>query len=392
MIDPKYDIEHALHERKAGLIAGVDEAGRGPLAGPVVAAVVILSNDSDYSAFAGINDSKQLSESTREQMYERIIQHAYAYSVAQASPREIDAINIRRASLLAMKRAVEKLPKPPGYVLVDGRDYPEITLSGEAVIKGDARCLCVGAASIIAKVVRDRIMVALDREHPAYGFAQHKGYPTEYHRAAVQIFGACKEHRTKYGPVQENLLACDPTPAFQSFMKQVAPCKQIDALMAIGNQIEASRLDTIEASYLQQRCKYRLEALKQASKKISTLRKGKRGENVAARLLEDNGYAIWERNYKIRGGEIDLIVNRGMLIVFVEVKTRTSDKFGAPLESITKRKAQTMIRTAERYLFDRDLLHGWDIRYDVISVYTPKGEAPQIEHIEDAFRVEEELR
>lgn len=391
MIDEKYEIEFALHENDVGLIAGVDEAGRGPLAGPVVAAAVILSKDGDYSAFAGINDSKQLSESARDQMYERIIQHAHAYSVAQATPREIDAINIRKASLLAMKRAVEKLDPPPDYVLVDGRDYPEITLPGEAVIKGDARCLGVGAASIIAKVVRDRIMVALDREHPAYGFAQHKGYPTEYHRTALQIFGACKEHRTKYGPVKEHLLACDPSLAFQSFMKEIDPCKQLDVLMAIGNQVEASRLDAIETSYLQQRCKHRLESLKQASKKISTLRKGKRGENVAARLLEDSGYAIWERNYKIRGGEIDLIVNKGTQIVFVEVKARTTQEYGSPLESITLKKKSSVIRAAERYLYDRDLLHGWDIRYDVVSVFTPKGAAPQTEHIEDAFRVEAEL-
>ncbi|MBZ0255149.1 ribonuclease HII, partial [bacterium] len=307
MIDPKYDIEHALHERKVGLIAGVDEAGRGPLAGPVVAAAVILSKDGDYSAFAGINDSKQLSESAREQMYERIIQNAYAYAVGQATPREIDAINIRRASLLAMKRAVEKLLHPPDYVLVDGRDYPELNAPGEAVIKGDARCLCVGAASIIAKVVRDRIMVALDLEHPQYVFALHKGYPTEYHRNAVKIFGPCKEHRTKYGPVQENLFASEPTPAFLSVYNEINQCKDHDTLTKIFAEIESKEFDALETHYLKQRCKYFVDEYKQKNPKTKhKTRKGKRGEDIAAHYLQKKGYSIWERNYRVRGGEIDL--------------------------------------------------------------------------------------
>ncbi len=391
MIDGSYEIELALHERGAGPIAGADEAGRGPLAGPVVAAAVVLSVDGDYGAFAGVNDSKQVSESAREQMYERIIQHAHAYAVAQASPREIDDINIRKASLLAMKRAVEKLPKPPGYVLVDGRDYPEIALPGEAVIKGDAKCLCVGAASIIAKVVRDRIMVALDRDHPMYGFAQHKGYPTKYHRAAVQIFGACKQHRTQYGPVKNNLLACDPTPTFMALLNEIDQFKPIEPETKTSLQILSAKLDSLETYYLQQRLKYRVESLKSSSLTTSKVRRGKRGEDAAIQLLQDKGYSVWERNYKIRGGEIDLIANKGPLITFVEVKTRTTEEYGAPLESITSKKKASIIRTAERYLYDRDLHEGWDIRYDVVSVYSPKGQPPQIEHIEDAFRVEETL-
>lgn len=372
------------------LIAGVDEAGRGPLAGPVVAGAVILPEGEALRQFAGVTDSKQLSEHAREQMYARIVKHARAYAAARASAGEIDALNIRRASLLAMKRAIEKLSPQPEYVLADGKDYPDLSVPGEAVIKGDGRCLCVGAASIVAKVVRDRIMAALDLEFPVYGFAQHKGYPTQYHRAAVKLFGPCRHHRTCYGPVRDHMLAPTPSAAFAKAMKKIEQCRRLSEFEAVESVLDEPGFDELERFYLRTRLKYETERISAASS-ASRVKTGGRGEDLAARMLEEKGYSIWERNYRIRGGEIDLIVNKGTLIAFIEVKTRRNDTFGDPLEGLTQKKTGAIIRAAERYLYDRDLVNEWDLRYDVVSILALKGAEPRIEHIEDAFRAEESL-
>jgi ribonuclease HII len=159
------------------LLAGTDEVGRGPLAGPVVAAAVILDPD---KPIAGLADSKKLSEKKREALFDEIKKKALAWSIASASVEEIDKINILHASLLAMKRAVERLSISPEYVLVDGNYCLKISTPCEAVIKGDSRVACISAASILAKVSRDREMVALDKVYPGYGLAKHKGYPTKF--------------------------------------------------------------------------------------------------------------------------------------------------------------------------------------------------------------------
>ena len=181
------------------LIAGVDEVGRGPLAGDVVAAAVILDA---ANPIVGLADSKTLSEKRREQLYEEIQQKALCFSIARANVEEIDSINILQASLLAMRRAVEGLTIQPGKVLVDGNRLPQWSYSAEAIIGGDGKIDAIGAASILAKVVRDREMVELDVQFPGYGFAAHKGYPTPQHLSALKLLGACSIHRTSFAPVK----------------------------------------------------------------------------------------------------------------------------------------------------------------------------------------------
>lgn len=180
------------------LVAGVDEAGRGPLAGPVVAAAVILG----ATPIAGLDDSKRLSALQRERAFERIHAHAHAVGVGLAAVEEIDSLNILQASLLAMQRAVAALGVTPESVLVDGKHCPVLTCPATAVIGGDATVQAISAASIVAKVTRDRLMVELHQAYPQYDFARHKGYPTAAHLAALRIHGASVVHRRSFAPVR----------------------------------------------------------------------------------------------------------------------------------------------------------------------------------------------
>jgi ribonuclease HII len=188
------------------LCAGVDEAGRGPLAGPVVAAAVILD---PRRPIRGLADSKVLTPERREVLAERIRDRATAYAVALAGVDEIDAINILRASMLAMRRAVESLGVAPEEVLVDGDRCPEVAFRVRAIVKGDRDVPAISAASILAKTARDAMLVALDREYPAYGFARHKGYATPEHLAALALHGPCPAHRRSFSPVVQGSLDWD---------------------------------------------------------------------------------------------------------------------------------------------------------------------------------------
>jgi len=181
------------------LIAGVDEAGRGPLAGPVVAAAVVLDPDLDWQ---GIDDSKKLSAEQRESLHARVLQGARACAWSVVGPRAIDHLDIRRASLTAMQRAVHRLRLTPELALIDGNaEVPELRVPQQCVVQGDARALSIAAASIVAKVIRDRIMLRFDRVWPQYGFARHKGYPTPEHLAALREHGPCRLHRFSFAPV-----------------------------------------------------------------------------------------------------------------------------------------------------------------------------------------------
>ncbi len=191
-----------LHWDVPGLVAGVDEAGRGPLAGPVVAAAVILD---DLKPIKGLNDSKQLTPRTRDRLYDEIRAKALCCSVAEASVEEIDTLNILQATMLAMRRAVLGLRLKAAKVLVDGNRLPVLPVPAEAVIGGDALVPSISAASILAKVHRDRLCLTLDALHPQYGFAVHKGYSTPAHLAALREHGACTWHRRSFAPVREVL-------------------------------------------------------------------------------------------------------------------------------------------------------------------------------------------
>lgn len=188
----------AVHEQPQWLVAGVDEVGRGPLAGDVVAAAVILD---PLQPIAGLADSKKLSEARREALYPQIISRAKAWAVARATVEEIDALNILHASLLAMTRAVLALQVQPQFVYVDGNRCPKWQYRSEAIVKGDSRIAEIAAASIIAKVIRDRELTALDAVYPGYGLARHKGYPTSEHLAALQSLGVTPIHRKSFAPV-----------------------------------------------------------------------------------------------------------------------------------------------------------------------------------------------
>ncbi|MEP0454625.1 MAG: ribonuclease HII, partial [Roseibium sp.] len=189
-----------------GRLAGVGEAGRGPWAGPVVTAAVILDYD---NLPEGLNDSKKLTETRREALFDQIMSSAHV-GISSASAATIDEKNIRAATLGAMVQAVDALTLPPKMVLVDGRDVPPgLTQDGQSLIKGDGRCLCIAAASIVAKVLRDRMMVRADAHHPGYGFAVHKGYGVPKHSEAPTRLGPCPLHRRSFKPVR---LASDQAP------------------------------------------------------------------------------------------------------------------------------------------------------------------------------------
>ncbi len=184
------------------LIAGVDEVGRGPLAGPVVAAAVILDPENPID---GLTDSKKLSEKKRDYLFDIIKSQSLAWALGRAEVEEIDKINILQASFLAMQRAVTALQIAPSEVLVDGNKAPDFGVPAQAIVKGDLTEPAISAASILAKVARDREMIEFDRRYPGYGFAKHKGYPTVQHREALKKLGLTPIHRTSYAPVQQLL-------------------------------------------------------------------------------------------------------------------------------------------------------------------------------------------
>ncbi len=199
MRSKKFSIPEQLPWNDVGLIAGVDEAGRGPLSGPVVAAAVILD---ELHPIKGLADSKVLTALRRERLYDEILAKALCCSIAQASVEEIDTLNILQATMLAMRRAVQGLRLKPQLVLVDGNRIPVMEIRAEAIVKGDALIPAISAASILAKVWRDRACLELDLRYPQYGFARHKGYGTAQHLAALKEHGPCDQHRRSFAPVR----------------------------------------------------------------------------------------------------------------------------------------------------------------------------------------------
>lgn len=197
---PDFEHEDDVYRMSPGLIAGMDEVGRGPLAGPVCAAIVVLRRDNPPQ---GLNDSKALSASARERLFAEICANAKAIAFASASAREIDALNIRQATHLAMRRAAAGMALTPAHILVDGNDPPPgLPCPATAIVKGDARSLSIAAASIVAKVLRDRMMARLGALHPEYEFHKHAGYPTARHLAALKTFGPCRHHRMTFSPLR----------------------------------------------------------------------------------------------------------------------------------------------------------------------------------------------
>lgn len=198
-----YAYEKELWEKGIDYVGGVDEVGRGPLIGPVVTACVVLPHD---FVLEGLTDSKKLTEKKREQFYDYIVEHAVCVKIGMCSPERIDEINIYQASREAMIEAIEKVAKeiPLGHVLVDAMPM-DIDIDTTSIIKGDAKSITIAAASVIAKVTRDRMMIELDHKYPMYGFGKHKGYPTKQHLEAIETYGLIEGYRKTYGPVKKIL-------------------------------------------------------------------------------------------------------------------------------------------------------------------------------------------
>jgi ribonuclease HII len=209
---PTYRHENLVLARMAGPVAGVDEAGRGPLAGPVVAAAVIFEKKRIPK---GLNDSKQMTAGAREEAFVAIMARAVAVGVGEASVDEIDLVNIRQATHLAMARAIRALSVAPMFALVDGNDAPALPCPCDTIIEGDAISVSIAAASIIAKVTRDRMMRALHDEHPGYGWITNKGYSTEGHLAALSRLGPCRHHRRSFAPVHNILYGGNPSDSIE---------------------------------------------------------------------------------------------------------------------------------------------------------------------------------
>lgn len=364
-------LENKLRERGLLHIAGVDEAGRGPLAGPVVAAAVILP---PQTLIAGLNDSKKLKESVRDSLFEEIHRIAISIGVGQATPQEIDDLNIRNATHLAMRRALDQLSPTPNKVLIDGNAVPESRFEEMAIIGGDRKSLSIAAASIIAKVTRDRQMQNYAEKYPEYGFAGHKGYGSAEHLEALRKHGPSPIHRLTFGgvPSVQQTYSED----YQIFLDGIESAKDLEQLTAMGETIAtvSSDLESHEIESLRAKYKERLAKFTRA---------GTKGESLAADYLKKKGFRICAQNYRTNFGEIDLIVERVDSLRFVEVKTAKQTNFGDPRSWVTPKKQAQIVKLTKAYLAH---LHTKPemIQFDVITVNLATTQ-PEITHIEGAF-------
>ena len=315
----------AMH--KVGFtLCGVDEAGRGPLCGPVSVGAVILRQDEPIQ---GLDDSKKLSESKREILYDEIIAKAQAWQVVLVPPDEIDRLNILGATMFGMKQAVEGLSIVPDVVLVDGNKMPDIHLHCQCVTKGDAQSAAIAAASILAKVTRDRFMCKLHEDYPQYELARHKGYPTKLHYELLAQHGVQPFYR-------------------QTFLKSFYKSQEA------ANSPGEKRL------------------------------RGDVGENFAAKTYEEDGYRIVEKNFRTRFGEVDFIAEKNGVWAFVEVKTRAPGAMVSGAQAVDKKKQARVIHAALEYCAIKRMSEPF-MRFDVVEVVMVDDKVPAIERIENAF-------
>lgn len=316
--------ERGLWEAGYDLVAGIDEVGRGPLAGPVVAAAVILPKECKIE---GVNDSKKLSAKKREELYDIILEKAVSYGIGVVSNERIDEINILQATYEAMREALSQLKPKAEYILADAVTIPMVSTPQRGIIKGDAKSMSIGAASIVAKVYRDRMMEAYEEVYPGYGFASNKGYGAAEHIEGIRKQGITPIHR-------------------KTFVKNFLP------------QDGDTATD-----------------------------KGHRGEVLAAKQMEKMGYEILERNFHALKGEIDIIAKKDNVIVFTEVKYRKNEEMGTPAEAVNHWKQQHIIRAAKAYIAQKCLMEmGYDFRFDVAEVLTSEGKT-YFRYTEDAFQL-----
>lgn len=331
-----YDYETQLAANRGfAAFCGTDEAGRGPLAGPVYAAAVCL----DGARIEGLNDSKKLSAKKRDSLYEEICTKA-KYAIAYSDVDEIERLNILGASQLAMQRAVSELVLKvrSEVVLVDGNIARGFPIPAICVVGGDSKCASIAAASILAKVSRDRVMEKLELTYPGYGFAQHKGYPTKQHYEALRKLGPSPIHR-------------------MSFLKNLFAESNLQSN-------KARMVGTIERN---------------------SRERGSFGEDIALESLERAGYTLVERNFRSYSGEIDIIVRKDAYIVFVEVKLRKNRRFADAAEYVDHRKISRIRKTAEYWLMKNSC--PLQPRFDVVEIYHNDSTDSEIEinHIIGAF-------
>lgn len=316
--------ERGCWEAGYELVAGIDEVGRGPLAGPVVAAAVILPKECKIE---GVNDSKKLSAKKREELYDVILEKALSYGIGIVSNERIDEINILQATYEAMREALSQLSPKADYILADAVTIPMVSTPQRGIIKGDAKSMSIGAASIVAKVYRDRLMEAFDEVYPGYGFGANKGYGSAEHIEGIKKLGITPIHR-------------------KTFVKNFLPQDG----------------DT-------------------------TTDKGNRGEALAAKQMEKMGYEILERNFHALKGEIDIIAKKDSYIVFTEVKYRKNEAMGSPAEAVNQWKQKHIIRAAKAYMTQNCLEEmGYDFRFDVAEVLSNEGKT-YFRYTEDAFQM-----
>jgi len=361
--------EKRLWEKGFSHVAGVDEVGRGPLAGPVVAAAVILPQDARIS---GLDDSKVLKHEEREALDNEIREKAIAISLASVPAQEIDRINIYQATLRAMREAIHSLSVRPDYVLIDGNRVPKSDCRELAIIGGDAQSKSIAAASIVAKVARDREMTEWDKEYPEYGFASHKGYASERHTSALMQTGPCPLHRRSFSTVEDALAAWSDL--FQEVRTAVDQFKRIAELDVYRKEVarKCANLPPQESDEIDRRIQRRYNHLNSP---------GVAGEEAAETWLIQNGYLILERNLKRGRGEIDLIAQQGNTLAFVEVKA-SSDPSVDLAGRVTPQKQSRLASAASDYLASSKT--GLSPRFDVITVRLLDG-GPAIDHYPNAF-------
>jgi len=318
-----YPFEQELQTEGYTAIAGIDEAGRGPLAGPVVAAAVMLRNEIPE----GLNDSKKLSAKRREALYSALQESDALFGTGIVDQFQIDKINVLQATVLAMKKAIGQLRQQPDFLLIDGKYLPKFVFPAKTIIGGDSKCASIAAASIIAKVERDRLMVDLEKYFPGYGFAQHKGYGTKQHREAIETLGPTPLHRLTFGGVKEHL------PKFR---------KEKRAL-------------------------------------------GKWGEDYTCYRLWQKGVRVVARNFHAsRDAELDIVALSNERLHFIEVKTGSSKDFSAPEEWVDSAKQSRIFEAAEHFLYDHNEFQDIPSQFDIAAVEFQKGET-RVRYYENAF-------
>ena len=375
-------LERRLHSQGKKYIAGVDEAGRGPLAGPVVSAAVILPEGVDLP---GVDDSKKLTAAKREELFKLITAQAIDWGIGMADNDEIDEIGILEATMKSMRTAVESLKVQPDTVLIDGNRAPGLSCDERAVVDGDALSLSIAAASIIAKVTRDRIMVEMDSTFPGYGFARHKGYGSQMHVDALRRLGPCIAHRFSYAIVPRQ---SPPGTVVEILSKRLlnAPTRDAfdraaDGIARIRENLSREDVEALRGVYSTRR-----KSMKKNRKII-----GDAGEETSCNYLKKKGFTILTRNWRADdcNYEIDIIAQVGRTIVFCEVKTATTKRFGPSVSWVTPEKTDRIALAAHEYITTHQL-DGHEYRFDVIGLQQ-KGDDYEIVHIENAFTAPENL-